>query len=171
MNKYLKPQNLLFGAAAFLGFAVVLIFLMMKTPLDPTAEHTVLPPLRQAEVLIKTQTGASHSFQVEVAESVAAQARGLMFRQSLAQDSGMIFIFPKPQETRFWMKNTFIPLDILFIKADGTIHKIAQNAKPHDETQIPSDGEVKAVLEIVGGLSAQKGIKAGDRVVFEAVFE
>ena len=175
MNKTNKKtlsrfEQILFFAAALAGFLVLAMFLMLKAPVDPTAEHTVLPPLRKAEVMIQSQTGGTSRFEVEVAETVAAQARGLMFRKELAEKSGMIFLFAQEQEMQFWMKNTFIPLDIIFIRADGIIHKIAENAKPLDETRIPSDGPVNAVLELAGGMTAKKGIKAGDRVVFEASF-
>ena len=86
-----------------------------------------------------------------------------MFVRSLAPDRGMIFPYDPPQQVAFWMKNTLIPLDIIFIRADGKIARIA-NAKPHDETPLPSGEPAAVVLEIRGGRAAELGIKAGDRV-------
>lgn len=87
-----------------------------------------------------------------------------MFRKSLAPNAGMLFDFGKEQETAFWMKNTLIPLDMLFIKANGTVARIAVNAKPLSEESIPSYEPVRAVLEIAGGRAAELGLKAGDKV-------
>ena len=86
-----------------------------------------------------------------------------MFRQSLAPDEGMIFPYDPPRDIAFWMRNTLIPLDMVFIRADGTIARIA-TAQPLDETPVPGGEPVAAVLEIKGGRAAELGIKAGDRV-------
>jgi uncharacterized membrane protein (UPF0127 family) len=86
-----------------------------------------------------------------------------MFRRSLAPDRGMIFPYDPPQAVAFWMKNTLIPLDMIFIRADGRIARIA-TAKPLDETPVPAGEPIAAVLEIGGGRSAELGIRAGDRV-------
>ncbi|MCI5059520.1 MAG: DUF192 domain-containing protein, partial [Alphaproteobacteria bacterium] len=92
--------------------------------------------------------------------------KGLMHRTELPENAGMLFWFGgREQERRFWMKNTLIPLDMLFIKANGTIHHIHENAVPHDLTGISSKGPVAAVLEINGGLSQTWVLAAGDRVV------
>jgi len=104
-------------------------------------------------------------FTVELAVTRAEQARGLMFRKSLAPDRGMLFPYNPPQRAAFWMKNTLIPLDILYIGPDGRVLSIARNAVPHDETPIPSGGVVGGVLEIPGGRAAQLGILPGDRVL------
>lgn len=104
-------------------------------------------------------------FQVEIAASRAEQARGLMFRKSLAPDRGMLFTYKRPQPAAYWMKNTLIPLDILYIQPDGRILSIVRNARPHDETPLPSGGLVLAVLELAGGRAAQLGILPGDRVL------
>lgn len=105
------------------------------------------------------------SFQVEIAATPAQQRQGLMFRKSLAADRGMLFTYARPQRAAFWMKNTLIPLDILYIAPDGRILSIARNARPHDETPIPSGGVILGVLEIAGGRAAQLGVLPGDRVV------
>ena len=103
-------------------------------------------------------------FQAEVAADPASQEKGLMFRKSLAPDAGMLFDFHTPDFQTFWMKNTVIPLDMIFIRADGTISSIAPNTTPQSETPIPSYEPVRAVLEINGGRSAQLGIEPGERV-------
>jgi uncharacterized membrane protein (UPF0127 family) len=104
-------------------------------------------------------------FQVELAATPAERARGLMFRDRLADDHGMLFDFGEPQQVAMWMRNTFIPLDILFIEADGRIRRIARNAEPLSDKVIASGGPVTAVLELRGGLTSERGIEPGDRVV------
>ncbi len=88
-----------------------------------------------------------------------------MFRKSLAPDRGMLFRYNPPQRAAFWMKNTLIPLDIIYIAPDGRVLSIARNAVPHDETPLPSGGVIQGVLEIPGGRAAQLGILPGDRVL------
>ena len=105
--------------------------------------------------------GATHQFTVEVAATPEQQERGLMFRRSVPADRGMIFPYDPPQNVSFWMKNTLIPLDIIFIRGDGTIVRIT-NAKALDETPLPSGEPVAVVLEIRAGRAAELGIKEGD---------
>lgn len=105
--------------------------------------------------------GGSASFRVELAETTEARARGLMFRDRLDSDRGMIFVYDQPQTVAFWMKNTLIPLDMLFIAADGRVLRIAEGAHPLDLTPISSGAPVRFVLEIGGGLSTKLGIGAG----------
>lgn len=119
-------------------------------------------------VLCVTNQAKTHSFTVEVAASSLEQARGLMFRKELADNAGMIFPFPEPRIASFWMKNTVIPLDIIFVRADGTIESIAANTEPYSMTPVASGAPVTAVLELRGGLSAQLGIVAGDKVKWTA---
>ncbi|MFM2300976.1 MAG: hypothetical protein RLZZ84_712 [Pseudomonadota bacterium] len=111
--------------------------------------------------------GERHVFQVEVARTDADQARGLMFRSAMGADAGMIFPMDPPREASFWMRNTLIPLDIIFVGTDGRISNIAANAVPYDETPLSSIGRVKAVLELNGGRAAQLGIVAGDKVEWQ----
>lgn len=106
----------------------------------------------------------THRFTVEVARTPDEQQRGMMFRQGLAADRGMLFPLANAVQATFWMKDTLIPLDLLFIRADGSIANIAANARPHDLTLLPSDGVVGAVLELRGGRAAELGIRPGDRV-------
>lgn len=108
--------------------------------------------------------GKRHSFRVEVAASPQEQARGLMFRTAMGADEGMIFPMSPPRGASFWMRNTVIPLDIIFVGVDGRITNIAANAIPYDERPLSSVGEVKAVLELNGGRAAQLGIVPGDMV-------
>jgi len=111
---------------------------------------------------IRSATG-THRFTVQVAATPDEQEQGLMFYKSLRPDQGMIFPYDPPQDVAFWMKNTLIPLDIIFIRADGTIARITR-AKALDETQLPAGEPVAAVLEIRGGRAAELGIRPGDRV-------
>jgi hypothetical protein len=110
--------------------------------------------------------GSTYKFEVELATTPAEREQGLMFRKSMAPNAGMLFLYPSEQQVAFWMKNTLIPLDMLFLKADGSIARIAHDAVPLDETPIPSNADVKAVLEVKGGTAAALGIKEGDRVDF-----
>lgn len=105
-----------------------------------------------------------HKFAVEVAASPAEQQQGLMFRTQMGADEGMIFPMKPPRPASFWMRNTVIPLDIIFIGADSRVLNIAANAVPYDETPLSSAGKVSAVLELNGGRAAQLRIKPGDAV-------
>jgi uncharacterized membrane protein (UPF0127 family) len=107
-----------------------------------------------------------HRFKVEIAATPEQQERGLMFRKSLAGDRGMIFPYQPAQDVAFWMKNTLIPLDIVFIRADGTIGRIT-TAKALDLTPVPSGGPITGVLEIRGGRAAELGIAEGDRAEWQ----
>ena len=104
-----------------------------------------------------------HRFTVQVAATPEQQEHGLMFYRSLAPNQGMIFPYDPPQPVSFWMKNTLIPLDMVFIRADGTIARIA-HARALDETPVPAGEPVALVLEIRGGRAAELGIREGDRV-------
>ncbi len=114
-------------------------------------------------VAIDTAKG-ERVFMVEVVREETERNRGLMFRHSLPDDGGMLFDYDAPQEIEFWMKNTFIPLDIIFIDAGGHVITIAANTTPLSLERIPSGGAVRGVLEVKGGVSAKLGIKVGDRV-------
>ena len=114
---------------------------------------------------IRSSTGV-HRFTAEVAATAEEQRRGLMFRRSLAGDHGMIFPFDPPREVGFWMKNTVIPLDIIYIRADRTIARIT-HAKALDLTPLPSGEPVAAILEIRSGRAAELGIREGDVVSWQ----
>jgi uncharacterized membrane protein (UPF0127 family) len=138
---------------ANLSFLVALLFL--GTQGSFAAERSILE--------IASKTGV-HSFSVEVVDNDADRAKGLMFRKSLPEGTGMLFDFKTEQEVAFWMQNTYIPLDMIFIRADGRILRIAENTEPMSTKQIPSRGAVLAVLEVIAGTAHKLGIAAGDRV-------
>jgi uncharacterized membrane protein (UPF0127 family) len=119
--------------------------------------------LEQVPLTISSN-GREHRFIVEVARTGEEQAQGLMFRTQLAPDRGMIFPMDPPRPASFWMRNTLIPLDMIFVRADGTIANIEADTVPYSEEPMRSAGPVAAVLEIPGGRSAELGIKPGDRV-------
>lgn len=114
---------------------------------------------------IASKTGV-HSFAVEIAANDAERAKGLMYRKSLPPGRGMLFDFHNDQELAMWMKNTYISLDMLFIRGDGRILRIAENTEPLSTKIIPSGGPVRAVLEVIGGTVRKLGIAPGDRVAF-----
>ncbi|HET6519140.1 MAG TPA: DUF192 domain-containing protein [Geminicoccaceae bacterium] len=126
--------------------------------------------LPESELRIVTEGGDRHRFQVEVARTPAEQSLGLMYRQSLAADRGMLFAYRVPRVISMWMKNTFIPLDMLFIGEDGRIGHIAADTTPLSEASISSEGPAIAVLEVPGGTAERLGIRVGDRVE-HAIFD
>lgn len=117
----------------------------------------------ESQLTLRTDTG-TYPFTVEVVDTPESRARGLMYRLELADDAGMLFDFKEERPVSFWMRHTFIPLDMIFIGADGVVRNIHANAKPHDETGIPSEGPVRFVLEIPGGRAASIGLEPGDVV-------
>ena len=137
-----------------------LLLLLFALPLSSRAD----PPLDRKPLSIETADGQSHAFTVEVARTAEQQEQGLMFRKQLAPDAGMIFPSESERPVVFWMKNTLIPLDMLFIAADGKVSRIAERTVPLSETPISSIEEVRAVLEVNGGTAARLGIKPGDVV-------
>jgi len=122
--------------------------------------------LKQVPLTIRT-SDASHDFVVEVAASSAEQAKGLMFRTQLAPDKGMIFPFAEDRVASFWMKNTVIPLDIIFIRRDGTIESIAANTTPYSLAPVSSNEPIATVLEIAAGRAAELAIAPGDAVTWQ----
>lgn len=113
---------------------------------------------------ITTETDVA-LFTVEIADTDELRERGLMFRQRMPEDKGMLFDFGQPRTVAMWMKNTYIPLDMLFIRADGTIAYIAENTVPKSLDAIGVQEPILAVLELAGGTTKKKAIKAGDVVV------
>ena len=122
-------------------------------------------PLRlpTAEITVDTASGP-RTFEVEVASDPASQRRGLMYRRDLAPSAGMLFDFHTDEALSFWMKDTLLPLDMLFIRSDGTISTIVADTVPYSTKPIPSTEPVRAVLEINGGRARELGIRAGDIV-------
>ena len=119
-------------------------------------------------LVVKSKNG-DHAFTVELVDTPETRAKGLMFRESLAPDAGMLFDFKESREVSFWMSNTLIPLDMIFITAEGLVANIHSNARPRDLTSIPSDGPVMFVLEIPGGRSKELGLAPGDLVVHDRI--
>lgn len=115
-------------------------------------------------LVIVSRDGKRHDFKIELALTRQEQAKGLMNRTEMAKDAGMLFFFRQEEERSFWMKNTLIPLDMIFIRKDGSIGKVHDSAKPQDLTSVKSDGPAMAVLELNGGVAKKLGIVAGDTV-------
>ena len=113
---------------------------------------------------IVTKEGARHAFQVEVARNDADRAQGLMYRRSMPADRGMLFDFGRVEPVAMWMQNTYLSLDMLFIRPDGVVARVAANTEPLSTRTIPSGEPVLSVLELNAGTAARLGIKAGDRV-------
>jgi len=143
---------------------ILAVAVVLAAGCDSVRSETAQPAAAAEPLAIVTHDGRTLAFRVEVVDTDASRERGLMFRKSLAPNAGMLFDFVDPRPVAFWMRNTLIPLDMIFISQDGHIANIARQAKPMDETPIPSDGAVRGVLEIKGGRAAALGIEPGDMV-------
>jgi hypothetical protein len=139
------------------AFAAALAWTVAATVIAPA----LADPLEALS--ISTQTG-EHGFSVEVAATPATRERGLMDRRFMPMDRGMLFEFERDGPVAFWMKNTYIPLDMVFIARNGAVTRIVDRAEPLSETAIPSGGPCAAVLELNGGVAAQIGLRVGDKV-------
>lgn len=124
-------------------------------------------PAPAAHVVVETSAGDRHVVRVELARTDDERARGLMWRERLDPDAGMLFLFEETAQHGFWMKNTLIPLDMIFIGEDGRIVGIVESAAPQTTTLREVDAPSRYVLEVNGGWSAAHGVRAGDRVRFE----
>lgn len=157
-------------AAAILGPLLILAACSPQAASEAvpasSAETPAVHPVSGLEVipLSIVSDGERHDFRVEVAGSPQEQARGLMFRTEMGADEGMLFPREVARPASFWMKNTVLPLDIIFIGADRRILNIAENTVPYSEESVPSQGDALAILELNGGRTAELGIEAGDRV-------
>ncbi|MFT3726665.1 MAG: DUF192 domain-containing protein [Terricaulis sp.] len=129
----------------------------------PADAQPDLTPLPMEDISVDTAHGPVR-FHVEIADDDREREQGLMYRRSMANDHGMLFDFNPPQAVSFWMHNTILPLDIIYIGADGHILNIAANAVPFSDQNLPSDGRARAVLEINGGRAAALGIVQGSVV-------
>jgi uncharacterized membrane protein (UPF0127 family) len=116
------------------------------------------------DLTVESADGQLHAFTVELALTPQQRAQGLMFREELAPDAGILFLFDREAPRSFWMKNTLIPLDLIFIDSAGVIVSITRDAVPHNETPLPSGAPASAVLEVSGGTTARLGIAEGDLV-------
>jgi len=153
-----------FGAALLFVAAGAAGVVLWANPRAATeAPQAAGAPSHEERLELVTASGV-HSIDVEIAATPEKQALGLMFRTSLPDSKGMLFQHDRPRELTMWMRNTYIPLDMVFIRADGTVHRIEAHTKPLSEEIISSGGVVSAVLEIAGGAAERMGLKAGDRV-------
>lgn len=138
------------------------LFLLFSACAPVAAQEPVA--FDRTELAIVTAGGARHVFKADWAKTWAQKSRGLMFRKEMPLDNGMLLDYDPPTGASIWMRNTFIPLDLVYIRADGTIESIYLGARPHDETARPSQGPVRAVLELNAGVTRLLGIQPGDRV-------
>lgn len=125
-------------------------------------------PLPAGMLRVETATGA-HLFTVEIADDPVERARGLMYRESMPQDAGMLFIFAREGERAFWMQNTILPLDIIYADDDGIVVSIAKDTTPFSTATIPSDGPAQYVFEVNAGVADAIGLKPGDRLVHRRI--
>ena len=132
--------------------------------LAPAQAQSGLESFKRGSLTIETVQGARHDFQVELAVTPAQQAQGLMYRRTLAADAGMLFLYGRPRPISMWMKNTLIPLDMLFLARDGRIVRIVERTVPLSLKAIGSEEAVAGVLEVNGGTAARLGIAVGDWV-------
>ena len=144
--------------------AVLLLAAEIAVSLPALPAEAQLQRFTTSELTIVSARG-SHRFTVEVAETPAQMEQGLMFRTSLASDAGMLFVYPQPTVATMWMRNTLIPLDMLFVDAQGRIVNIGQRAVPQSLDVISAAAPVRAVIELNGGTAARLGIEPGDQVL------
>jgi uncharacterized membrane protein (UPF0127 family) len=126
-----------------------------------SSRASVAADVQSLEIVSKSGV---HVFSVEMATTEQERETGLMYRKELPEGRGMLFDFSPEQQVSMWMKNTFIPLDMIFIRSDGRILRIAENTEPQSEKIIPSGGLTKGVLEVIGGTAKKYGIEPGDQV-------
>ncbi len=140
-------------ARGFAAFRLAFVLLLLSVATACSADN---------RGVLHTAKG-DFAFTLEIADDEASREKGLMYRTTLAPDAGMLFDYHHEQQATFWMQNTLIPLDMVFIGADGTVKTIHVNARPMDTTTIPSIVPVRFVLEIAGGRSQEIGLKVGDK--------
>ena len=150
MNRQFRPSR----RAASAALALLLVTGGIARPAEA---------MRRDELKLHTARGV-HVINTEITETQEEKALGLMFRTSLADNAGMLFFYDTPQEVTMWMRNTYIPLDMVFIRADGIVHRIEAWTQPFSESIISSGPNVVACLELAGGASERLGLKPGDRV-------
>ena len=144
------------------------LFLLVSLAAPAVQAQSGLVTFERDELTIETAAGERHSFDVEMALEPAQQAQGLMYRREMAERAGMLFVVRPARVLSMWMKNTFIPLDMLFIDADGRITKVVERTVPMSLTSISSDRPVNGVLELNAGTASRLTIGPGDRVLHPA---
>lgn len=140
-----------------------------RTQTDPSAEDYEMPPLPKAQVILEDAFGGKHLVEVEVAADEPSRTRGMMWRTSLDPGKGMLFVFGTERVQSFWMRNTLIPLDMLFINAEGVVVGIVHDAAPRTLTSRSVGIPSKYVLEVPGGWAERHGIREGSRVEFRGL--
>lgn len=151
--------------AAMVPFALLLLLFL---PGAAAAQTQPSVTFDKTDIAIETAAGDHHVFEVELAVRREQFGQGLMFRREMAEDAGMLFILPRPQTLNMWMKNTYLPLDMLFLNNAGEIVKIAERTVPLSTDRIPSGRPVKGVLEVNAGTAERLGLAVGDRVLHPA---
>ena len=149
----------------WLGLCAVLAALV---PVGAIAAQSGLETFDHDSLVIQTAQGARHTFSVEIARTPEQQMQGLMYRRSMPADSGMLFVYDQDAPIAMWMKNTLIPLDMVFIARDGRIVYVFERAVPMSLETITADRPVAGVLELNGGTAARLGISEGGRVLYPA---
>ena len=157
-------MSLRVGIAVVIAMGLPMLAACQPTSNSVSAIERSPAGLDQVPLTVTTTGGKAHRFTVEVARTAEEQAQGLMNRQSLAPDRGMIFPYAVPIAASFWMKNTLIPLDMIFVRADGTVARIEANTAPLSLDPVAAGEPVGAVLELAGGRAAELGITAGAKV-------
>lgn len=163
------------GGALFVVilFVVYLVGKNLQTEkLEPVAQSTVLPETRSAVEFIMQgelrfldrKDNLLYTLEIEIADNDAKRMQGLMYRDSMSENKGMLFIFPDELERSFWMKNTIMPLDIIYINAGKQIITIQKNTAPYSEDSVPSNGPAKYVLEVNAGFCDRHSVKVGDHI-------
>lgn len=153
--------------AIIIAYMRLFMLLLMAVANPAQAADALTIPLT-----VETQQGVSHRFEVELATTPAQQQRGLMFREYLPENHGMLFVYNPPRPIKMWMKNTYIPLDMLFVAPTREIVHIHEMAEPHSlEAVGPASGNIWAVVELAGGVAARLGLKPGDSIMLKDELE
>ena len=150
-----------------LVFAAIFIASSLANASVLATDMSQLPDFGPKEALTIVSGEKEYAFTVEVADTPAEHSRGLMYRDVIALNEGMLFEFPRPKVASIWMKNTSVFLDILFVRPDGRILKIEHSAKPYSLRSMTSEAPVAAVLELAGGQAKALGIRPGDMIVHD----
>ncbi|MCU0985634.1 MAG: DUF192 domain-containing protein [Acetobacteraceae bacterium] len=143
----------------------LLVALLAAAAAPARAQTGPQPELPKERLVIVTRDGTRHAFMVEMAVTPEQQTVGLMFRPSVPADGGMLFDWGSPRESNMWMRNTIASLDMIFIAADGRIHRIAERTVPFSLATVSSNGPVRATLEVAAGTAERLSIRVGDRVL------
>ena len=161
----MRRQNL------FFSLMLLFIFLISCKGDDQEKENITTEPIaftKEGELTLMKPSGDTiQQLDIEIADNEYERETGLMYRESMETEQGMLFIYDKAEPRYFWMKNTYIPLDIIYFGSDSTAVSLQENAQPRDETALPSNEPAQFILEINGGLAEQWGLEAGDKMTFK----